>query len=56
MDNKIELLSTISLKHSEDMYKIVNVLNRTLKDQDLMFGLALDDEDQDKAVFTIYRT
>ena len=55
-NNKIETLSTVRVKHSDDLYKIVDSLNRTLKDQDLMFGLALDEEDNEKAVFTIYRT
>lgn len=56
MDSKIEVLSTVRIKHSPDLYKIVDSLNRTLKEQDLMFGLALDEEHQDTAVFTIYRT
>ena len=56
MEKKIEVLSTTRIKYSSDLYKIVDSLNRTLKKQDLMFGLALDEEDQSKAVFTIYRT
>ncbi|AAU23900.1 YpmA family protein [Bacillus sp. GM2] len=56
MENKIEILSTVSVEHSEDLYKIVDLLNRTLKRDDLMFGLALDEEDQKQAIFTIYRT
>ncbi|GIN60772.1 DUF4264 domain-containing protein [Robertmurraya siralis] len=56
MESKIEVLSTIKIQNSPDLYKIVDSLNRTLKDQDLMFGLALDQNDQNKAVFTIYRT
>ncbi|WHX99069.1 YpmA family protein [Neobacillus sp. DY30] len=56
MESKIEVLSTVKLQHSPDLYKIVDALNRTLKKQDLMFGLALDKEDQSKAIFTIYRT
>jgi Protein of unknown function (DUF4264) len=56
MESKIEVLSTVKLQHSPDLYKIVDALNRTLKQQDLMFGLALDKEDQSKAIFTIYRT
>ncbi|WP_110943497.1 YpmA family protein [Virgibacillus senegalensis] len=56
MENKIEKLSTVKITHSEDLYKIVDSLNRTLKEDDLMFGLALDDEDDGKAIFTIYRT
>ena len=56
MESKIEVLSTVKLQHSPDLYKIVDALNRTLKQRDLMFGLALDKGDQSKAIFTIYRT
>ncbi|WP_407268671.1 YpmA family protein [Radiobacillus sp. PE A8.2] len=56
MDKKIETLSTVRIKHTNDLYKIVDSLNRTLKEDDLMFGLALDEEDNEKAIFTIYRT
>ncbi|MCF6408203.1 YpmA family protein [Pseudalkalibacillus salsuginis] len=56
MESKIEILSTVKVQSSADLYKIVDALNRTLKHQDLMFGLALDKEDQEKMVFTIYRT
>ncbi|MDF2791402.1 YpmA family protein [Neobacillus sp. 179-C4.2 HS] len=56
MESKIEVLSTVKLQHSPDLYKIVDALNRTLKQEDLMFGLALDKKDQSKAIFTIYRT
>jgi len=55
-NSKIEVLSSIKIEYSPDLYKIVDILNRTLKREDLMFGLALDKEDQSKAVFTIYRT
>lgn len=50
MENKIEILSTVSVEHSEDLYKIVDLLNRTLKRDDLMFGLALDEEEDRKSV------
>lgn len=56
MESKIEVLSTVKIHNAPDLYKIVDALNRTLKDKDLMFGLALDQEDQNKAIFTIYRT
>ncbi|WP_374988929.1 YpmA family protein [Priestia megaterium] len=56
MESRIEVLSTVRVENSSDLYKIVDSLNRTLKKQDLMFGLALDEEDRSKAVFTIYRT
>jgi hypothetical protein len=56
MGNKIEVLSTVKVEKFLDIYKIVDILNRTLKGEDLMFGLALDEEDHSKMVFTIYRT
>ncbi|WP_082193156.1 YpmA family protein [Bacillus rubiinfantis] len=56
MDSKMEVLSTVKIRYTADLYKIVDALNRSLKENDLMFGLALDKEDQNKAVFTIYRT
>jgi hypothetical protein len=56
MESKIEVLSTVKIQQSPDLYKIVDALNRTLKHNDLMFGLALDQDDQEKAIFTIYRT
>ncbi|KKB37670.1 YpmA family protein [Bacillus thermotolerans] len=56
MERKIEVLSTVKVNNQPDLYKIVDALNRTLKRNDLMFGLALDPEDKEKAVFTIYRT
>lgn len=56
MESKIEVLSTVTVENSGDLYKLVDTLNRTLKRENLMFGLALDANDQSKAVFTIYRT
>jgi hypothetical protein len=56
LESKIEILSSVTVEHSDDLYKIVDLLNRTLKRNDLMFGLALDQQDKNKAVFTIYRT
>lgn len=56
MESKIEVMATVKIQKSPDLYKVVDVLNRTLKHNDLMFGLALDQEDKETAVFTIYRT
>ncbi|WP_096434906.1 YpmA family protein [Alteribacter populi] len=52
----IEALTSVKLEKSEDLYKVVDSLNRTLKERNLMFGLALDEKDQEKMVFTIYET
>ncbi|MED1205025.1 YpmA family protein [Heyndrickxia acidicola] len=56
MESDIEILSTITVDYQENLYKVVDVLNRTLKRNNLMFGLALDQQDKTKAIFTIYRT
>lgn len=56
MGDKIEVLSTVKVEKFLDIYKIVDILNRTLKSEDLMFGLALDENDETKMIFTIYRT
>lgn len=56
MSEKMEVLSTVKITKSPDLYKIVDSLNRTLKHDDLMFGLARDKNDENKVVFTIYRT
>ncbi|MBS4176590.1 YpmA family protein [Lederbergia citrea] len=56
MDSKVEVLSTVRINYQQDLYKIVDALNRSLKDQDLMFGLALDKNEQETAIFTIYKT
>ncbi|WP_083978850.1 YpmA family protein [Bacillus alveayuensis] len=56
MESKIEVLATVKIQYSSDLYKIVDCLNRTLKKDDLMFGLALDEHNKDIAIFTIYRT
>ncbi|WP_102027224.1 YpmA family protein [Salirhabdus sp. Marseille-P4669] len=55
-DKKVETLSTVRISHSDDLYKVVDCLNRTLKEQNLMFGLSLDENDATTAVFTIYKT
>ncbi|WP_147804760.1 YpmA family protein [Alkalicoccus halolimnae] len=54
--DQVQLLSTVKIEKCRDAYKLVDSLNRTLKERDLMFGLALDHEDEEKMVFTIYDT
>lgn len=38
--DKLELIATKTLKSSDDMYKIVDFLNKTLKHKKIMFGLS----------------
>jgi hypothetical protein len=56
VESKIEVISTVTVDYQSDLYKIVDSLNRTLKEKNLMFGLALEKENHEKAVFTIYKT
>lgn len=56
MESKIEIIQTVTIEYQPDLYKVVDALNRNLKRDNLMFGLALDQEDQSKAIFTMYRT
>lgn len=52
----IELIAKIQVSYSPDLYKIVDILNKTLKYDDLMFGLAKDQQEPNLMVFSIYRT
>lgn len=36
---KLDLIATKSFKPYEDMYKVVDFLNKTLKDKKVIFGL-----------------
>ncbi|TCS84172.1 uncharacterized protein DUF4264 [Tepidibacillus fermentans] len=52
----IQLIATVKITATPDLYKIVDILNKNLKYDDLMFGLAKDEEDPNLMVFSIYRT
>ncbi|WP_425424979.1 DUF4264 family protein [Anaerobacillus alkalilacustris] len=54
--NKIDIISSAKVNKTPDLYEIVGACNRTLKERDLMFGLALDEKNKTKMVFTIYGT
>jgi hypothetical protein len=55
-ETEIETLASIRVKYADDYYKIVDLLNRTLKEERLMFGLSLDKKNPSIGIFTIYRT
>ncbi|ADU30172.1 YpmA family protein [Evansella cellulosilytica] len=48
-------LCTVTLCRNNELYKVVDSLNRTLKHRDLLFGLSLNKEEQ-KMELTIYET
>lgn len=42
MTGKLELIAVKSFKNYDEMYKVVNFLNNTLKNKKLIFGLTRD--------------
>jgi len=50
---KMDIKSTIQLNINEELYKLVDFLNKNLKDKNLIFGLSQKD---DKMTITIYET
>lgn len=51
-NQKLELISAKKVTYNEELYMIVDFLNKSLKDKGLVFGLTL--EDKDKAVISVY--
>ncbi|MDI3327304.1 MAG: YpmA family protein [Alicyclobacillaceae bacterium] len=52
--NQLEVLGVFRTEGFEDLYKLVDFLNRTLKDRGLVFGLARG-EHSGEYVLTVYR-
>lgn len=50
---KLELIATKSFEPYSDMYRIVDFLNKSLKEKKVMFGLTKDRE-SGKMIITIY--
>lgn len=50
-DDKLELIATIHVDANEDLYKIVDFLNKNLKEKNLIFGLS---KEQNKMSLKIY--
>lgn len=51
--DKLELKSTLNVEENPELYKIVDFLNKNLKDKDLIFGLA---KKESKMTISIYET
>jgi hypothetical protein len=49
----LELLATRTFKAYDEMYKVVDFLNKTLKDYNVIFGLSKDEHGQ--MVISIYK-
>ncbi|MGE4282918.1 MAG: YpmA family protein [Clostridia bacterium] len=51
--HKLDLKATLEVSSNDELYKLVDFLNKNLKQKDLIFGLAQKNE---KMVITIYET
>lgn len=55
MDDKLQVIGTHRCTKTDDLYQLVDFLNRNLKDRGVIFGLSLDQEDDTKMLLTLYR-
>lgn len=55
LDTKLNVLATHMCQKTDDLYLIVDFLNRNLKDKDVIFGLSKSEE-PDVMQITLYRT
>ena len=51
--DKLEIIASKTFKPYDDMYKVVDYLNKTLKHKKVMFGLTRDAENQEVTI-TVY--
>lgn len=52
MKNELQLIAMKELNHYDDMYKIVDFLNKNLSNMNLIFGLT---EKEGKDILSIYK-
>lgn len=55
VDGKLELIATKTFKPYDEMYKVVDFLNKNLKDKRVMFGLTRNNE-TGSLIISIYET
>ena len=53
-NNRIKLIAHRDFDRRDDMYEIVDFLNKNLKTKGLMFGLRNDPDDEKKMTIKIY--
>jgi hypothetical protein len=52
-EDKLELKATLEVEDRLDNYKIIDFLNKNLKEKDVIFGLS---KNKDKMIISIYET
>lgn len=53
MEEKLELIATQTVPYNDDLYILVDFLNRTLKHKKLIFGVSQKGEDMVVAIYEI---
>lgn len=53
-EDKLELIAIKSFEENSEMYKVVDFLNKSLKENKLMFGLTKDSDKKTMAI-SIYK-
>jgi len=53
MEDKLELIATLKMPYNEDLYTLIDFLNRTLKDKKVIFGVSKRDDNMVVSVYEI---
>ena len=53
MEEKLELIATLKIPYNEDLYNLIDFLNRTLKDKKLIFGVSQRNEQMLVSIYEI---
>jgi F420-0:gamma-glutamyl ligase len=56
MDDKLMVIGTHVFTATDDLYQIVDFLNRNLKDKDVIFGLSKVQDETNKMMLILYRS
>lgn len=56
VEEKLSVIATHLCTATDDLYQLVDFLNRNLKDKDVIFGLSLVPEERGKMMLTLYRS
>jgi hypothetical protein len=54
MENKMMIIGTHVCTATDDLYLLVDFLNRNLKDKNVIFGLSKCPDDANKMLLTLY--
>jgi hypothetical protein len=53
LEEKLELIATLKIPYNEDLYTLIDFLNRTLKDKKLIFGVSQRNEQMLVSIYEI---